>query len=314
MVGCGLHATSIVSPSADRAGFRLVAVCDTNQARAERATHGYSNVRVYGDYRELLNDSEAQVVFVCGPPTLHHAAGLAVLESGRHLYVEKPPAWSSKDVGMMQEVAARRGSKVLVGLAKRHAPLYRKALELQDSPPFGQAQLFRMSYSHWPVPDLKDQLFFFSIHAIDLCLSFMGPIRELAICRTEFGRSRSLSLYAIHESGSASQLALNTTTAGIRERLELSGDEWLISVDDLTKIEWAHGEMMSTSSWRPQFAVPGPSSDSNVLAGYSGEMAHLHQAILSDSVPEPGLDAARRAIEVIEAIIESPEGIAHRHF
>ena len=312
MIGCGLQATSVVSPSAERVGFHLAGVCDTDRGRAERATHGHPDVAVYTDYEDLLRSTEAGVVFVCGPPSLHHAAGLAVLGSGRHLFVEKPPAWHSIDVGDLQEAAERAERKVMVGLNKRHAPLYRHAKDLLETPPYGPAKLFRMSYSHWPVPDLRDHLFFFSIHAIDLCLYFMGPIKELAIGRTEFGRSRSLSLYAEHENGSASQVVLNTTVSGIRERLELSGDEWLISVDDLTSMEWSHGAMMSTSTWRPQFAVPGPSSDSYLLAGYVGEMAHFHQSILSNRDPDGGLTAARSAIEVLESIMESPEGISHR--
>ncbi|PZR94048.1 MAG: hypothetical protein DLM67_13080 [Candidatus Nephthysia bennettiae] len=312
MIGCGLQATTVVSPSAERAGFRLSAVCDVNRARAERATLGHGDVRVYSEYQQLLRETDAEVIFVCGPPDLHHTAGLAVLESGRHLFTEKPPAWSSSDVAKMQDVAARAGRKVAVGLNKRHAPLYRHAMELLKSPPYGPPRVFRMSYSHWPVAELRDHLFFFSVHAVDLCLQFMGPIEEIAIGRREFGGSRSLTVYAEHSSGSTSVLALDTTVAGLRERLDLSGDEWLISVDDVTSIQWAHGAMMSTSSWQPHFAVPGPSSDSYVLAGYVGEMAAFHRAISSDQEPEAGLDAARRAIDVLELIGESPEGITHR--
>jgi predicted dehydrogenase len=312
LIGCGLQATTVVSPSAERAGFHLTAVCDLDRAKAERATHGHADVRVYTDYDHLLRETDAEAVFVCGPPDLHHGAGLAVLQSGRHLFTEKPPAWRSGDLRTMQDVAAKANRRVAVGLNKRHALLYRHAREVLRAAPYGAPGSFRMSYSHWPVSELRDQLYFFSIHAVDLCLSFMGPVQELAIARAEFGGRRSLTLCAKHSGGGMSQLALDTTVAGLRERVELSGDEWVIVVDDITSIEWSHGSMMSMSSWKPHFAVPGPSSDSYVLAGYVGEMAAFHRSILGDDQPESGLDAALKAIQVLEWVMESPEGITHR--
>lgn len=311
MIGCGLQATTVIKPNAQRAGFRLTAVCDIDRSKAERATLGHSDVRVYTDYEQLLEEATADVIFVTGPPALHFSAGVAALESGRHLFVEKPPAWSSDEVRKMQDVATRGRKKVMVGLNKRHAMLYRHAKQLLDTPPYGPPRVFRMNFSHWPVSDLRDHLFFFSIHAIDLCLYFMGPIKQISISRTDFGQSRSLALFAEHDNGSVSQLALNATYPGLHEHLEVSGDESLVSVDDVTSIEWAHGEEMSTSVWRPHTNVPGPSSDSSVLQGYSGEMAHFHQALLSDHHPEGGLDAALSAIQILELICDSPEGLSH---
>ena len=312
LIGCGLQATTVVSPSAERVGFNLVAVCDLDPAKADRATHGHTDVRTYSDYEKLLQETDAEAIFVCGPPDLHHAAGMAVLQSGRHLFTEKPPAWSSEDVRKMQDLATKANRKVAIGFNKRYAVLYRRAQDLLKTSPFGAPHSFRMSYSHWPVPELRDQLYFFSIHAVDLCLSFMGPVQELAIARAEFGGPRSLTVCAKHTNGGMSQLALDTTVSGLRERMELSGGEWLIAVDDITSIEWSHGTMMSSSCWKPHFAVPGPSSDSYVLAGYVGEMAAFHQAILEDHQPEAGLDAALHAVQVLEWIMDSPEGISLR--
>jgi predicted dehydrogenase len=311
MIGCGLQATTVIKPNAQRAGFRLTATCDIDRSKAERATLGHSDVRVYTDYEQLLNEATADVIFVTGPPTLHFSAGIAALNSGRHLFVEKPPAWSSGDVRRMRDVAVRSRKKVMVGLNKRHALLYQHAKQLVNTSPYGPPRVFRMNLSHWPVPDLRDHLFFFSIHAIDLCLYFMGPIRQISISRTEFGEARSLGLFAEHDNGSISQLSLNSTYPGLHEHLEVSSDESLVSVDDLTSIEWAQGEDMSASVWSPHTNVPGPSSDSSVLQGYSGEMAHFHDALISDHQPDGGLDAALSAIQILELICGSPEGLSH---
>ena len=40
----------------------------------------------------MLESEELDAVAICGPPQLHTEAGIASLEAGLHVFVEKPPS------------------------------------------------------------------------------------------------------------------------------------------------------------------------------------------------------------------------------
>ncbi len=63
----------------------------------EKAQKFYENYggRVFGSYQELLDSDEIDAVYLPLPPGLHYKWAKKVLESGKHLFVEKPSTVSS---------------------------------------------------------------------------------------------------------------------------------------------------------------------------------------------------------------------------
>lgn len=59
----------------------------------------------YPDYKSLLEDSEIDCVYVPLPPALHAVWGLQVLESGKHLFMEKPFTTSLEDTKRLLKIA-----------------------------------------------------------------------------------------------------------------------------------------------------------------------------------------------------------------
>src|SRR5438309_141393 len=82
------HARAITSVP----GAELVAVAAHSEANCVRAQADHPKAIVYADYHELLAREELDVVDVVLPSDLHYAVAKDVLESGRHLLLEKPMA------------------------------------------------------------------------------------------------------------------------------------------------------------------------------------------------------------------------------
>ena len=67
----------------------LIGVADLDEDRGHLATEQF-NCNWFKDYKELLNEVEAVCIAV--PTLLHHQVGLASLEAGKHVLIEKPIA------------------------------------------------------------------------------------------------------------------------------------------------------------------------------------------------------------------------------
>jgi predicted dehydrogenase len=99
---------------AQRGRGRLVAAMLRNKAAyPEVATNLASKgVRIYEDYRAMLDACQNQVDVVVVPTAIHHHAPIAgaAMQAGYHVFVEKPVAGSVPEVDQM--IAVRRSSGV----------------------------------------------------------------------------------------------------------------------------------------------------------------------------------------------------------
>ena len=119
IVGCGWagqHQAQAIMSEEVAPQMRIVAAADTDEARLQHcgALWQLSDDRLYADCRELLVRDDIDAVSVCLPTYLHHESGLAVLESGRHLLVEKPLTVTVAEGRALVETAERLGRVLMV--------------------------------------------------------------------------------------------------------------------------------------------------------------------------------------------------------
>lgn len=90
-------------------GATLAAIAARSEATQARARQEQPGCRVYGDYREMLDREIMDAVAVVLPSDLHFAASKAVLESGRHLLLEKPMCLTVGECETLNALARRHG-------------------------------------------------------------------------------------------------------------------------------------------------------------------------------------------------------------
>jgi len=111
-----------------RGGCDLAAVCDPAPgAAAEAQQLGYS---IYTTVEELLEQAKPDGAVVAVPNQMHVASGLACIERGVPILVEKPIADSVAEALRLVEAGERAGVPILVGHHRRHNPIMRKAVEI----------------------------------------------------------------------------------------------------------------------------------------------------------------------------------------
>lgn len=115
---------------------RIAAVCDTDAERVERFATQY-RVPAYTSLDALLEDSAVEIVALNTPPYLHGAQGLAVLNSGRHLFCEKPLALTVEEGEALINAGWRNERRITVDYVMRHNPLWAAATRLRESGAIG---------------------------------------------------------------------------------------------------------------------------------------------------------------------------------
>lgn len=89
VVGLGIgmaHAdAAYASPNA-----KLVAVCDIDPAKLQKAAKKYQGVRTYQSFEEMLQDPDIHIVSICLPSGMHADFAVRAMEAGKHVLIEKP--------------------------------------------------------------------------------------------------------------------------------------------------------------------------------------------------------------------------------
>ena len=119
--GCGVAATTHSRVLRRRDGVTLM-YASRSAERAEAYRRQYGGTRAFRSYEEAIA-SDADVVVVTTPTSLHLELAAAALEAGKSVIVEKPAFMRSCDVDVVQALADRRECRVFVAENYFYKPL-----------------------------------------------------------------------------------------------------------------------------------------------------------------------------------------------
>jgi len=119
---------------------KLVAIAARSEASQQRARDERPGTKIYGDYRQMLEREELDCVAVVLPTHLHYEASSAVLESGRHLLLEKPMALSVDHCDRLILLAEQKQRKLAIGHEFRLSSLWGKVKQMIDAGDIGEPQ------------------------------------------------------------------------------------------------------------------------------------------------------------------------------
>ncbi len=115
IVGCG----KIADDHAETIGFmddaEVVGCCDLTYLMAEQLATRFDIKGVYDDFALMLAECRPDVVHITTPPQSHLQLGSAAMAAGAHVWVEKPLAMNSDEVGRLTAKARATGLKLTVG-------------------------------------------------------------------------------------------------------------------------------------------------------------------------------------------------------
>ena len=169
-----------------KAGAKIIAIADRHTAAAQKAAEKYQVAHVFESVEAMLAGCpELDAVSIIVPNKLHAPLAIQCLKAGKHVFCEKPPALSAREVNEIIAAAQSSGKKVMFNFNNRARPESAAMMKLINEGSVGrinsaQAKWIRRTgipgFGGWfttkelsgggPLIDL--------LHMVDLAMYFMG--------------------------------------------------------------------------------------------------------------------------------------------
>ena len=94
----------------------------------------------------LLEDPTIDAVFICTPNYLNKPLTIAALEAGKHVFCEKPPAFTAADVREIRIVEEKAAGVLMYGFNHRHHESIQRMKQIIDSGEMGRILWMRGRY------------------------------------------------------------------------------------------------------------------------------------------------------------------------
>ncbi|HSW35429.1 MAG TPA: Gfo/Idh/MocA family oxidoreductase, partial [Candidatus Limnocylindrales bacterium] len=204
-IGAGLNAhghaialRSIIESSAlGEATAELAQVYDIDSQKTAVFADQHGVTAVATEAEEMFKNRRLDAVYICTPTSSHKDYFLKAAEAGKHIFVEKPLAFTTVDIREMITAREKAGIKAQVGLVLRFEPVFWfiKQLIEKERENFGSPLSFSIrSDQEWPLcgsfhdsswrsdPDeaFAGCLFEHSIHDVDLIRYLFGKVNDLS--------------------------------------------------------------------------------------------------------------------------------------
>ena len=127
IIGCGRVAEKhLKAISKLKGSLALAAVVDTNPESAKRllnSVKGFTNTKVYNDYKTAIEEVKPSIVSVTVPSGLHYQIAKYAMEHGCNLLLEKPMTMSVSEAREIFELSQKTGLKIAMGHIYRYLPI-----------------------------------------------------------------------------------------------------------------------------------------------------------------------------------------------
>src|ERR1051325_5898937 len=141
-----IHAASFKIASEEA---EVVAVASPTPGNATNLAKRYGIPRAFTDYREMLKESDIEMVTIAAPNALHAQMTKDCAAAGKHIVCEKPLAVTIAEGEEMIGAAKKHGVLLMYGEELLFAPKFLKAKEMADDGAFGKIHLIKQSEKHF---------------------------------------------------------------------------------------------------------------------------------------------------------------------
>jgi len=120
---------------------RVVSVCDKSVAKSVS-----EEIAIADSPERIINDPQVEAVFVCTPNYLNKPLTKLALNNGKHVFCEKPPAFTAAEVEDIQKAERSSGLALMYGFNHRHHESIKKIKTLVYSKEMGEILWMRGRY------------------------------------------------------------------------------------------------------------------------------------------------------------------------
>ena len=137
VIGYGYWGPNVVRNFHNNPNASVVSVCDLSVKSLERVHRIYPSIETTTDPADILNNPSVDAVAIVTPISQHFPLAKRALESGKHVFVEKPFTRRASEAEQLIELADRKNLRIMVDHTFLFNGAVRKIRELIDSGTLG---------------------------------------------------------------------------------------------------------------------------------------------------------------------------------
>lgn len=137
IIGFGYWGPNIVRNFRLAKGLEVVAIVDKNPEALKEASLLYPNLAFYQTPEPVFQSGDIDAVAIITPLSTHYPLAKKALQSGKHVFVEKPLTSSVKEAEELLELAERKGLQIVVDHTFLYTGVVQKMREIIASEELG---------------------------------------------------------------------------------------------------------------------------------------------------------------------------------
>jgi predicted dehydrogenase len=175
VVGLGYWGPNLARNFSQLPEAELAWCCDADRDRHARFAAQFPEARFTTELDDVLSDGSLEAVVVATPVPTHHAVARRALEAGKHVFVEKPLAWTVAEAHELEALATKHGLTVMVGHLLRFHPGVVKLRELIESGELGDVlYVYGNRQNLGVIREDENALWSLGVHDISVVLYLLG--------------------------------------------------------------------------------------------------------------------------------------------
>ena len=137
IVGMGYWGPNLYRNFDSSKDFLVKYICDRDLKLLKKISVSNKFTSKVNNYKKIINDSDIQAVVIATPVSTHYSLAKECLEAGKHVFVEKPLADSSKKCQNLINIAKKNSLTIFVDHTFLYTSAVNKMKEIASKKDFG---------------------------------------------------------------------------------------------------------------------------------------------------------------------------------
>lgn len=125
---------------------RLYAIASSDSSKRAECHANYSDVQVYSQYEQLLDDPEVDAVYLPLPNSMHKEWAIRAMKKGKHVLCEKPIALNADECMEMIQTAKNECVFLMEGFMYRYTNRIQKVRDVLETKEIGDIKFINSTF------------------------------------------------------------------------------------------------------------------------------------------------------------------------
>lgn len=148
---------AIALKSLDKA--KIYAIGSRDYDRAANFGKQFNAEKYYGNYQELVEDKNIDVIYIATPHSEHFENAMLCLKNGKNVLCEKPFTTNAKQLEELIQIAREKNLFLMEAIWTRFLPSIEKVLEILESGELGEIRMLHSDFGFKAPYDPESRLF-----------------------------------------------------------------------------------------------------------------------------------------------------------